>query len=172
MNPEYAPIPQPEDIPVREREDAMGAYLMMFGALAAGLPLPIINLLAAVIYYYVNRDKGRFVKFHTLQSLYSQIPTTLLNAGLIFWIIRTIFRPDSLDGEMFMENLTSGHFFIAYLCLVVLANLLYVIFSIVAAVRARKGRMYYFFFFGKLAYHKAFSVKGDSKSVIENRPPV
>ncbi len=145
---------------------------MMFGALAAGLPLPIINLLAAVIYYYVNRDKGRFVRFHTLQSLYSQIPTTLLNAGLIFWIIRAIFRPASMDVEFIWEDLTSGHFFIAYLCLVVLANLLYVIFSIVAAVRARKGRMYYFFFFGKLAYHQAFSSKSVSQAIIENKPPV
>lgn len=172
MNPEYAAIPQPEDIPTRVREDAMGAYLMMFGALAAGLPLPIINLLAAVIYYYVNRDKGRFVRFHTLQSLYSQIPTTLLNAGLIFWILRAMFKPESMDGTFFFEDLTSGHFFIAYVCLVVLANLLYVIFSIIAAVRARKGRMYYFFFFGKLAYHQAFRTKTGADAVIENKPPV
>ena len=44
----YAEIPQPEEVSTREREDAMGAYLMIFGALAAGLPLPIINLIAAV----------------------------------------------------------------------------------------------------------------------------
>ena len=54
VNPEYAPIIQPEEIPTRVREDAMGAYLMMFGALAAGLPLPIINLLAAVIYIFMH----------------------------------------------------------------------------------------------------------------------
>ncbi|MCH8330385.1 MAG: hypothetical protein IH946_03240, partial [Bacteroidetes bacterium] len=52
--PKYHPLPQPDDIPTREREDAMGAYLMMFAAVAAGLPLPIINLIAAIIYYYVN----------------------------------------------------------------------------------------------------------------------
>ncbi len=80
----YYPIEQVEDISMRDREDAMGAYLMMFAALAAGLPLPILNLIAAVIYYYVNKGKSRFVKFHALQSLYSQIPTTLMNAGLVF----------------------------------------------------------------------------------------
>ena len=51
---QYHPVPQPDDIPVREREDAMGGYLMMFAALAAGLPLPIINLIAAIIYFYIN----------------------------------------------------------------------------------------------------------------------
>ncbi len=81
---EYYPLEQPEEIETRIREDAMGAYLMMFGALAAGLPLPIINLIAAVVYYYINKGKSRFVRFHALQSLYSQIPTTLMNAGLVY----------------------------------------------------------------------------------------
>jgi hypothetical protein len=27
---EYYPLPQPAEIPEREKEDAMGAYLMMF----------------------------------------------------------------------------------------------------------------------------------------------
>jgi len=52
----------------------MGAYLMMFATLAVGLPLPLINLVAAFIYLYINRKTSRFVHFHALQSLYSQIP--------------------------------------------------------------------------------------------------
>jgi len=39
-------LPQPHEIPKRDREDAMGAYLMMFAAWGAGLPLPLLNLLA------------------------------------------------------------------------------------------------------------------------------
>ena len=167
----YAEITQPEDIPIREREDAMGAYLMMFGALAAGLPLPIINLIAAVIYYYLNRNKSRFVKFHTLQSLYSQFPTTLMNAGLIFWTVRMfVFAPDNsaLDSASpFSEN----NAYWAYLWMVVLANLLYIIFSIIGAVRARKGHMYYFVFFGKLAYHRAFLRRPEDEMNHKNLPP-
>ena len=41
---------------IRIKEDAMGAYFMMFATAAMGLPLPILNLVAAIIYYYVNRD--------------------------------------------------------------------------------------------------------------------
>ena len=47
----YHPVEQPDDISLRDREDAMGGYLMMFAALAAGLPLPIINLIASIVYW-------------------------------------------------------------------------------------------------------------------------
>ena len=99
--------------------------------------------MAAIIYYYVNRDKGKFVQFHTLQSLYSQIPVTLLNSGLVAWTIVNLVRDLDFFG-----------FYWGYLVMVATANLVYFIFSIVGAVRARKGFFYYFLFFGKLAYHQ------------------
>ncbi len=46
----FNPILQPNEIDILEKEDAMGAYLMMFAALGAGLPLPVLNLVAAIIY--------------------------------------------------------------------------------------------------------------------------
>src|SRR6267154_5926913 len=91
---EYYPLPQPEEIPEREKEDAMGAYLMMFAAVAIGLPLPINNLIASVIYYYINRKKSRFIHFHSLQALLSQIPTTLINWGVVIWGVTIFFRED------------------------------------------------------------------------------
>jgi len=158
----YHPIPQPDEIPIREREDAMGAYMMMFASLAAGLPLPIINLIAAVIYLYVNSSKSKFVHFHALQSLYSQLPTSILNIGLTFWTIR-IFVFHSFE-----YNDT----YLSYIAVVILANLTYFIFSIVAAVKARKGRMYYFMFFGRLAFERAYRVKDERETAGPvNRPP-
>lgn len=156
----YHPIPQPQDIPTREREDAMGAYLMMFAALGAGLPLPILNLVAAIIYYFVHRDKPRFVRYHTLHSLLAQIPTTLLNAGLIFWIIRNIATRSPFSDLFF-----------GYLWTVVAANLLYFIFSIVAAVKARNGRFYYFLFFGRLAFEQIYRRRPEKEDRPVNRPP-
>ena len=158
---EYYPLPQPDEVTVREREDAMGAYLMMFAALAAGLPLPILNLVAAVIYFYINKGKSKFVHFHSLHSLLAQIPTTLLNAGLVFWAIRIFF----FDWE-------KSDYFIGYLWMVAIANLLYFIFSIIAAVRARKGRFYYFLFFGRLAYEVVYRVQDRvEREVMKNKPP-
>ena len=144
----YHPIPQPEEIDIHQRDDAMGAYFMMFATTALGLPLPIINLIASIVYYYVNKSKGRFVQFHILQSLYSQIPVSILNMGLIIWFARNLFN----DFEF-------TNYFWGYLIMVGAANLIYFIFSIVAAVKSNKGRFYYFFFFGKTAYHVVFKIR-------------
>ena len=121
---EFVNLPQPDQLPEREKEDGMGAYLMMFAAFAVGLPLPVINLIAALIYYFVNRKKSRFIHFHCLQSFLSQIPTTLLNWGLLYWGLQVYFFHNHLESN----------FFFAYIVLVIIANLIYVIFSIVAAV--------------------------------------
>jgi uncharacterized membrane protein len=157
---QFHSIPQPEDISIREREDAMGAYLMMFAAIAAGLPLPIINLIASIIYYFINRGKSLFVKFHSLQSLLSQIPTSLINASGVFWAIRIIFY-----GAEF-SNLFKG-----YLVFIGAVNIVYVIFSLIAAVKARKGNFYYFILFGKIAYLQTYIVKEVEQKIDVNLPP-
>jgi uncharacterized membrane protein len=158
---DYHPLPQPDQIETRVKEDAMGAYFMMFATAALGLPLPIINLIAAIIYYFVNREKGRFVQFHTLQSLYSQIPVTILNSGLVAWTIVNLVRDMNFTG-----------FYWGYLIMVGTANLIYFIFSIVGAVKARKGVFYYFLFFGKLAYHQVYRIRPErAPSSLRNRPP-
>jgi uncharacterized membrane protein len=148
----------------REKDDAMGAYLMMFAALGAGLPLPMINLLAAIVYYFVNRNKGRFVRFHLLQSLWSQIPITLLNGFMVIWTVRN-----------FVTNSEFSQLYFGLLWAAVIANILYFAFSIYAAVQANKGRFYYFMFFGRLAYHKVYQVRYDENrvdDVVENIPPM
>ena len=149
---EYHELPQPEDISIEEREDAMGGYLMMFAALAAGLPLPMLNMIAAVIYYYVNKKKSKFVHFHVAQSVLSQIPTSLLNGVLVFWTIRTFF-----GDRNFTDN------FKGYALAVLVANLAYIGFSIYAAIKARKGEMYYFLLFGRISYNIAFRVRDDER---------
>ena len=162
MENKFVQIPQPHELSIREKEDAMGAYLMMFAALAVGLPFPILNLVAALIYYYVNRSKGRFVHFHLLQSLYSQIPTTLLNVVLVGWTVRILF---------FDFELTSLYW--GYLSMDLLANLFYFAFSIIAAIKSRKGQLYYFIFFGKIAYTQVFSKSNSfyQEKELTNKPP-
>ena len=155
----YHPLPQPAEIPQRDKEDAMGAYLMMFAALGAGLPLPIINLIAAVIYYFVNKKASRFVRFHTHQALISQIPTTLMNAVAVFWGFRI-----AISDEWDFTNIYKG-----YLVAVLIANLLYFIFGIIGAVKAHSGKMYYLLLFGKISYHSVFSIRPDEDKQ-ENQP--
>jgi uncharacterized membrane protein len=162
MSKKYHPIPQPADIPEQHKEDAMGAYFMMFATMAIGLPLPIINILAAIIYYYLNKSKDRFVRFHALQSLLSQIPVTLLNAAAIGYGIYLLYNNYSINNE-----------FIGYLIFLGIVNILYIIYSLTAAVRARKGGFYYFLFFGKYAFQQVYQV-GPADATpheIVNKPP-
>ena len=53
-------LPHPDELGTRERDDAMGAYLMMFASLGLGLPFPLINIIASAVYYFVNRKSSRF----------------------------------------------------------------------------------------------------------------
>ena len=136
-------LPQPEEISRREREDAMGAYFMMFAAWGIGLPLPFLNLLAAVIYYGLNKKKSRFVAFHSLQSLTSQIPVTVANAGVLFWLIRNLVREDFFSSAFWF-----------YFAFTAALNLAYLITSIVALARAYKGNFFYFPLFGRWAFDR------------------
>lgn len=157
----YYPLPQPGEVDIREREDAMGAYFMMFASIGAGLPLPVINLIAAIIYYYMYRTSSRFVRFHSLQSLLSQLPVSLLNGIAVFWGARIVF-----SEAVFFNDSYKG-----FLAVTALANLVYFAFSIVAAIKARKGLFYYFVFFGKIAYHHVYRVRPEVVAEPVNRPP-
>lgn len=147
---EYYEMPQPEDIPIKEKENAMGAYLMMFASLGAGLPLPMINVIASIIYYFIYRHNSPFVKFHLVQSLWSQVPLSLLNGFIVIWTIKN-----------FVSNAGFSSIYIGLVLSVVIFNIIYIIFSIYAAMLARRGRVYYFIFFGRLAYEVAFKVRTD-----------
>jgi uncharacterized membrane protein len=159
---EFYPLPQPDEIPEREKEDAMGSYLMMFAAVAVGLPLPIINLIASVIYYFVNRKKSRFVHFHCLQALLSQIPTTLINWVVVIWAARIFFTDLELDDTFWAFAIFAG-----------VCTFIYFILSIIAAYKARHGKVYYFMLFGKIAYEVAYRIKPEDVQNTEpvNKPP-
>jgi uncharacterized membrane protein len=160
-SPEFR-LPQPDEITESEKEDAMGAYLMMFAGLGMGLPLPFINLVASVIYYFVNRRKSRFVAFHSLQSLLEQIPVTIVNAGLVTWLVVIL-----VTGMHFRPA-----FFVA-LVFVVLVNVTDIVISVVGLIRARKGRFYYMPLFGRVAFAVYYGPKARSldKPAEPNRPP-
>jgi len=159
---EYHELEQPEDLSKKVKEDAMGAYLMMFAAIGAGMPLPIINLIASVIYYFIQKGSIRFVRFHSLQSLLSQIPTTLVNAVAVFWTLQIYI----------FDNFDVSDEYIGYLIMMVLLNLVYFAYSIVGAVQARKGKMYYFLFFGKYCYHQVYKIRPETNPLEnQNLPP-
>ncbi len=156
-------LPQPDEIPESERDDAMAAYFMMFASLAIGLPLPLVNLVASLVYWLVNRKTSTFVAFHSLQSLLSHLPVTLLNAGLVAWTVVAIVSPARFGGTFFW-----------YLAFTVLVNVAYIVISIIALVHARKGRFYYMPVFGRISFLRLYGPRAAARRTAtawENRPP-
>jgi uncharacterized Tic20 family protein len=160
LNNEYLQVPQPNELSIREKEDAMGAYLMMFAGVAIALPLPLLNLIASFVYLYLNKSKGKFVHFHSLQALYSQIPVTALNLGLLIWFITILVNDFTFTSQ-----------FKGYAAMVLVVNMVDLVFSLIAAAKARKGLMYYYIFFGRISYLQAFRSRQKPEKELVNMPP-
>jgi uncharacterized Tic20 family protein len=157
---DFYPIPQPHELSNREKEDASGAYLMMFATTALGLPLPLINMIASVVYYFVNRSKGRFVQFHALQSMYSQLIVSAVNSILVIWAVSNFVKSNPFTNIFWGFAIAAGVF-----------NVIYTVFSIIGAVRAYKGRFYYFFFFGRLSFIQTYRMNEEKSDQPINLPP-
>jgi len=118
----------PKEVTEDEREYASNSYLMSLFALFVGLPLPIFNLLATVIFYLGNRKSTRFVKWHCTQALISQFSIFFFNT-VAFWLtISIIFNHKELSNA-----------YISYLILIFILNAIEIISTIYTAIQTRKG---------------------------------
>jgi uncharacterized membrane protein len=124
-----------------EAEVASNSYLMSLVAVLAGLPLPIINLLATLIFFLGNRRSGYFVRWHCTQALLSQFSLLLINSIGFWWTFNVLF------GDQLLTNN-----YIAYLIALVLFNLVEFIATIHTAIQTRKGRHVEWFFYGQLTH--------------------
>lgn len=155
-------LPQPHEISEREKEDAMGAYLMMFASWGLGFPLPLLNLIASLIYFLINRKTSKFVAFHSLQSLLFHIPISVLNVAPIVWLVVILVTDLSFRAGFFV-----------LLLFALLANILFVVFSLLALMRARKGLFYYLPFFGRVSFGCIYmsGAEAAAKAAPVNLPP-
>ncbi len=160
-------LPQPDEISKREKEDASGAYLMMFAAWGIGLPLPFLSFIAAFIYHMINKKKSRFVAFHSYQSLLTESLVSILNAVLIIWLVVILF-----STELFFSNA-----FFIYLFFVIFWNLVYTVVSLIGCFKAKKGQFYYFLVFGRISFNAYYGKRAQLKMQrhkqlkAENKPP-
>lgn len=112
-----------------ELEKASNSYLMSLIAIMGGLPLPIVNLIATLIFYLGNRKGTYFVRWHCIQALFSQLFLLPFNSVGFWWTISIIFTP---------ETITSNY--IAYMITIFIFNLIEFIGTIYTAVVTRKGQ--------------------------------
>ncbi|MBI4946403.1 MAG: DUF4870 domain-containing protein [Bacteroidetes bacterium] len=121
MNFDYSPAEH-------EAEKASNSYLMSLVAVIAGLPLPIINLAATLIFYLGNRKGTYFVRWHCTQALLSQFSLLAMNSVGFWWTIGIIFQNATLD---------SGY--ISYMITIFLFNATEFIATMYTAIKTRKG---------------------------------
>lgn len=122
-----------------EREKASNSYLMSLVALIAGLPLPIINLLATFFFYLANRKGPYFVRWHCTQALFSQLSLLGINSFSFAWTVSIILTDEKISNKYF-----------AYVFTVILFNIIEIFSTIYAATQVRKGKHVEFLFFGNL----------------------
>jgi len=122
-----------------EKEKASNSYVMSLIAFAAGLPLPIINLLATVIFFFGNRKGSYFVRWHCTQALLSQLSMFFVNSFGFWWTVSIIFADERISTK-----------YIAYILTVILLNTSELIITIITAVKTRKGAHVKWFFYGDL----------------------
>ena len=119
-------LPKPSELTSREKEQAMAGYTMMFASFFIGLPIPFVGILASYVYYYANKKTSNFVAFHSFQSFLTQVPISLMNTGLIVWLVIAFIKKDFHSG------------FITYAIVVGSLNFMYFIFSLIGAVMGTK----------------------------------
>jgi uncharacterized Tic20 family protein len=122
-----------------EAEKASNSYLMSVIALMVGLPLPIINLIATLIFFFGNRKATYFVRWHCTQVLLSQFSVLIINSFGFAWTMKVIF-----SGEQITSN------YIAYIFTILIFNLIEFIVTIATAIKTRKGIHVQWWFYGGL----------------------
>ena len=121
-----------------ESEKASNSYLMSLIAIMAGLPLPIINLLATLIFYLGIRKSTYFARWHATQALISQISLLAINTVAFWWTI---------DVFILQESSASTPY-ISYILTAFLFNLGEFIATIYTAIQTRKGIHVKWWFYG------------------------
>ena len=101
---------QPHD---SELERASNSYLMSLVAVIGGLPLPILNLLASILFYLGNRKSTSFVKWHCTQALVSQLGLFFFNSAGFWWTMGILF-----------DDVEATNYYFAYIITLVLFNLI------------------------------------------------
>lgn len=122
-----------------EAERASNSYLMSLVAIMAGLPIPLINLLATLMFFLGNRKGTYFVRWHCMQALLSQLTIFFINSVSFSWTVSIIFGYRTISNE-----------YIAYIITVLAVNLFEIIGTIYSAIQTRKGIHVQWWFYGPL----------------------
>ena len=111
-----------------EAESASNAYLLSLVLLVGGAPLPILNLLASVIFYFGARRSSPFVRWHCTQALVGQLLLIPVNSTFLWMTLGLLFGHRELDD-----------FYVGWGLVMLALNAAELIASIYAAIKVRQG---------------------------------
>ncbi|MFV0248604.1 MAG: DUF4870 domain-containing protein [Tenacibaculum sp.] len=122
-----------------ETETASNSYIMSLIAIIVGLPLPIVNLIATLIFYLGNLKSTKFVRWHCTQALLSQLSMLLINSFAFWWTISIILTEQTITNK-----------YLAYLITAIAFNLTEFIATVYTAIQTRKGIHVEWWLYGRL----------------------
>jgi len=131
-----------------EYEQASKSYLMAVVAIIAGIPLPVINLIASIGYYLAYRKSTYFVRWHCIQSVIGQALLIPFNSIAITWTVKNIYYnserlfsngSDNIDLDAINFFQVTSSYFFPYITFVILLNIAEFIIVIRTASRVANG---------------------------------
>ena len=91
-----------------EAETTSGSYLKSLIAIVVGLPLPIINSIATLVFYLDNRKSIYFVRWHCTQALLSQLSVLFMNSFGFWWTVLIIFTEETVTSRTDYQPIVSN----------------------------------------------------------------
>ena len=136
-----------------ELEAASNSYLMAVIGLMVGLPLPIVNVIAALIFYSAKRKASYFVRWHSTQAVLAQVVLLPFNSFALAWTISIFFcnvfptgifnhlpqRYYTVTNIPYDSITSAGLYYWLYIAFIVLLNIFEFIAVMTTASRVRKG---------------------------------
>ena len=111
-----------------ESEKASNSYLLSLIAIMTGFPIPLFNLIAAIIFYLGNKKGTYFVRWHCMQVLLAQTITFIINLIAVIWVLGILFWNVALTNN-----------FISFIITAAVFNLIEFVATIYSAIQIRKG---------------------------------
>lgn len=112
-----------------QKDIAINGYLMSLAIFITTLPIPVLNLLANLFYYFSYRKNTYIIRWHTFNSLLSQIPLFFINSSLWY-----------LGWKIVWSEITISNTIIAYFCFALILNIGEILSSIICCIKVNQKK--------------------------------
>lgn len=112
-----------------EKESAVNGYLMSLAVFATTMPIPIINLIANIIYYIRRRKSTYITRWHSMNAFVSQLPLFCINSFTWYSI-----------WQMLWDEWQLNNYLIAYYILAGILNIAEIVLSVICCIKIKQNK--------------------------------